>query len=294
MLGTETHEARLPDGRRVVCWLDHAPQAADGAPVVVLTPGFGKRMHQHSALTQYLLANGLHVLRFDSVNHLGLSDGDIDQYSLSDGLLSLEAATALCGRVFGTRDRVLIATSLSARIALRRFCADDGFAKLVAVSGVVSVRHTLNAVFDADYTAYRPDRLPPFVSFETNTVSIRQIYHDGHENDWFSLERTLEEVASLDRPAEWYVGADDEWIDPTSLRACAEANPRGCFRLKVLPNCRHDIGRNAAASRQMMIQIVEDCWGPGRRGPVVEPHYNDIVRVALEERRVQRKQKERT
>lgn len=290
MPGFETRQTHLPDGRRVTCWLDRAPQARPDAPVAVLTPGFGKRMHQHSALTQYLLANGVHVLRFDSVNHLGLSDGTIAEYSLTDGLISLDTATSLCIELMGDRDRFLVATSLTARIALRRFCADRAYAKLIVISGVVDVRHTLNQVFGCDYTRYHPHELPEAVDFESNKINIKQIYLDGHKNDWFSLERTLDEVARFDRPSDWFFGSDDEWIDLASVKACLAASRSGVLRVELLPNCGHDIGRNASVARKMMIEIVRSCLGPLGQAQVIEPRYTDILKVALDERRAQRNQ----
>lgn len=288
----ETISETLPDYRQLVCWINRPSETETPENAVILTPGFGKRMHQHSALTQYFVANGIAVVRFDAVNHVGLSDGEIEDFTLSDGLISLEAATEVALRTLASTNLNLVATSLTARIALRRFSHDHTFSRLVVMSGVVDVRDTFIRVFGPEYAHYETDKLPEFDVFEGQKIRVPKLYQDGIENDWLTLSSSIREIERLDRPATWFVGTEDRWIDHGAIDQCSTANMRGKFKVINLENCGHDIGRNSAIARMMMRRIVEDCSSTCASGdrPAKEPSHKAILEAALLERRIQRGQ----
>ncbi|PWT93627.1 MAG: hypothetical protein C5B54_01565 [Acidobacteria bacterium] len=289
MLELETVEYRLPEGRKLHCWLNRPASRVPPAAVAILVPGFGRRMHQHSALCRYLAANGIGVVRFDSLDHIGLSDGEISDYTLSGGLRSLEAAVAVARDVFPAASYSLVATSLTSRIALRYFQRDRTMGRLIAMSGIVNVRKTLAHVLAEDYSTWVESDLPEKAIFESQSIKMLPLYRDGHGHDWFTLGTTLREIAALSAPAHWFVGRDDDWIDRQDIEACAAAHPEQ-FLLTWLNSCGHDIGRNASAARAMMRRIVLLCLNDPRFGEddIIEPGYNDLLQIALKERRIQR------
>jgi len=289
MIQIESVEHRCADGRKIQCWLNRPPAPVVPSATAILTPGFARRMHQHSALAQYLVANGVGVVRFDSLDHLGLSDGDIADYTLSAGLLSLEAGVAVARRAFPGTSCSLVATSLTSRIALRYLHRDTSVARLIALSGVVNVRKTFEEAVEQDYFGYAEADLPEYVEFASKSIRTLPLFRDSWRHDWLSLETTLGEIAALSTPIHWFVGSDDDWIDREEIAACQAANPAR-FTLTWLTSCGHDISRNSSAARAMLKRIVALCSGSEtlEEGAVIEPNYNALLKIALDERRIQR------
>ena len=285
----EARDELTADGRRVHCWVNLPKDFHDNSPVAVLVVGFGRRMHQYSGLCQYLTANGVAVVRFDSLNHLGLSDGEMLAYTLSDGFVSMEVALVVTRKLFGRRPTTLIATSMSARLALRRFHQDGDLDRLITMSGVVNLRTTLSRVFEEDYTACSEEELPPHVVFETNHIGAKAFIRDGHEHDWFSGTTAAAEIAGLTREAFYFIGTDDDWVDLSEVEKYGAANAGKRVHVTPLMRCGHEIGRNASISRSLIRQVARLCsFRENNDEEFVEPTYTDTLGVSLKERRIQR------
>ena len=58
------------------------PRASD-SPVIILSPGYGETKREYIMLAYYFASNGFHVLRYDHTNHVGISDGEHVNTTLS-------------------------------------------------------------------------------------------------------------------------------------------------------------------------------------------------------------------
>ena len=115
---------RARDGRRVAVWRDAL--AARPTRAVLLCPGFARRMSELAFPVAYALNNGAAVYRYDCLDHVGLSDGTIRDFSLSSMRDSMEAALALAQKTDRDLPVSVVAISLSALPALR-FAVIDAF-----------------------------------------------------------------------------------------------------------------------------------------------------------------------
>jgi acyl transferase len=254
--------------------------------VAVVMPGFGHRMHQHSSLALYLLVNGISVVRFDSLDHLGLSDGDIEDFTLSTALQGVRTVLDFARDEFPAHGMTLVATSLSARVALRAFADCEFLAGLATVSGVVDVARTLECALGVDYSRVAEDQLPPKIRFEGSEVRAAPFYADARASAWDSLASSVADIAGITRPARLYLGADDAWIslpDVQHLAATIDA-----VDVVTIAGCGHDIGRNAQASRWMLRDVVAFCGRSDGLHQVREPSFSAMLETGLQERRKQR------
>lgn len=291
---TEMGEVTLDGGRKVVFWTNRAEPQCDAKVAVVVCSAFGRRMHQHSILASYLQANGVSVVRYDALNHVGMSSGDPLDYTLSDGLVSLGVVLQAARDAFPDYRLGIVATSLNARVALQAMAGDKAVSFLVAISGVVDVTFTVGEALGTDYFAWDADKLPETVEFEGQTIRTLAFYWDYHRANWGGVRSTVELLRTLERRVVWYHGERDNWIAAEHVAACAEAAPNNAFVPIVLKGCGHDIGRNPAIARQVLKEVVcRSLELAGTTGSVPEhvrePEHAVLMRAALDERRQQRR-----
>ncbi|MGH2361276.1 MAG: PilZ domain-containing protein, partial [bacterium] len=76
-------ECRNPRGQAIMITDDHLHQSlAPNTPVVIIAPGYGQTALDTITLSYYLAHHRLRVLRYDHTNHVGLSDGELQQTTL--------------------------------------------------------------------------------------------------------------------------------------------------------------------------------------------------------------------
>lgn len=240
-LDTSTRE-----GRRVAVWRSRpdtiAPVDRRGL-VVVMCPGFGRQMTDLVTVAAYLTANGATVYRLDPLDHVGLSDGTILDYSPSASAASLEAVVRLVNAAEHGRHVTLVAASMSARPALR-VALEGGVDRLVTVVGVVHMRRTIASVFGDSIVELDRSDLPSSVWFEDLEVGPYGIY-DDRRFGWWDLETTTDELTRLQVPATAVFADADPWVDAHDVRA-AFGRRRDRHLVPIRSRC-HDLGQDPAA-----------------------------------------------
>lgn len=119
--------------------------------VIVAVSGMGMPLRQTLRPAAHLLVNGFIVIRFDPTNSVGLSDGDIADFTLTGLLDDLRLVASWAADTFAVPEIGVFAVSLSARAALRAATAEAGLLRIVgSVACVADVRATLNAVTDGE------------------------------------------------------------------------------------------------------------------------------------------------
>jgi acyl transferase len=276
------------DGRRLVVW-ETWREARPSSPIVVLAPGFGRRMHAQAGLALYLAANGFRVIRYDPVDHPGLSDGDVLNFTMSTGLQSLERTLEYASNLAGRRSLGIVASSLSGRLAVSvgaRHRPDF----LLLLAPVIALQETLQEVFGADYAARPREKLPPRVMFEGHEIDTARFYDDAHRHGWFQVAPVAAALGGGDMPITIFSSADDNWVSFSDLkRLCPEREiPSRC--VVEIRGVGHDFSRNQDTARQVLRQLVSwsHRFAQSAEGPLVEPSFSDLVGASLRERRLQR------
>ncbi|WP_394821162.1 hypothetical protein [Pendulispora albinea] len=284
------HTVRSARGRNIAVWaLESTSQPTPPRPIV-LAPGFARRMDHLGPLAVYLAHNGFTVYRYDSLDHVGLSDGTMLDFSMSAGLESMDAVVDWVRARHAVPEVGVIAMSLMARVAYQLASRHPGIAFLLLAVGVVNVRRTLHAVWNHDIAGTPVEALPTYVEFEGHYIRSRGFWTDAQEKDWWSVEGTVRALQAVDRPLACFASPEDEWVDASELERVFSSARAGSRRLIHLERSSHDLGRNAAVARvffQRTTATALELSGLAA-GSIREPAFEQIVEQALVERRLER------
>ena len=298
---TETMETKLADGRRVVVWKSSPEDEAENRHGAVLAPGFGRDMRQLGAVALYLAANGFTCYRFDAIDHVGLSDGDIRHYTAAGHYASLEATTELAATEQSGK-LLVVALSLAARPAFRLAGLNDHIGAVLGLVGVVNLQRTLAVALGEDFIPYAYDDLPKVVRFEQFEIDPRPLWIDIADHGWASVEGTTTDLAAFDGLVGNFIGTADDWVDLDDVRHAFAVGGAGPRRIYEMPYGEHEVNQNPVALQVLMRRLTEEAVGAfessredGKRGthkieeslsdaPIDQPSFDDIISLTLEER----------
>lgn len=290
----ETYEVRSKADRKIVVWGNEAHAPHEGAPPIVIGPGFGRRMHNFSPLAQYLARNGFNTYRYDCLDHVGLSDGEMLRFTMSEGYESMRAVTAWVAAKHA-RPAAIVATSLSARMAYQLAAdAKELVAFLVTAVGVVHCTPTIGLAMDGDFLRMGPEEIKatPIGHFEKLAIESYRFCNDAHDQGWSPIEGTIDALKRAPQPIVNFTANDDTWVDADEVKRAFEEGDGGPRKLYRLLQSGHDFGRNAAARQVFLTKVVEVVhelsFDAPMREPMVEPSFKEMTSQAIAERRLQR------
>lgn len=286
-MSTECFDVQTKDGRTVAVWRDSPPDKDATGPVVVMAPGFGQRMRSSGVLALMLVYNGATVYRFDALDHVGLSDGEIVDYSITQLMEALTAVVdTVCARE-GVDSVSMVATSLSAlpvlQLAADKKCADN----IALMLGVVNGRQTLVKVLDVDYLDWELDALPARVQIDKHSVDPRPIVAETRTVDWWELSATIDALSVLNVPVRNFVAADDDWVDIADVRKAFEAAGLDQHDIVEVAVSGHALLRNPVALKALLTDVTRSLVG-GDDEPVM-PSFEEIVSLRGSERELERR-----
>lgn len=248
----EAFSLTLPNGGRLSGLVDK-PEGARPEALVVIVPGFGRTQLDYAIPTLYLKGNGIAVVRFDAHNHVGASDGEIFDFTLSGLLQDVEHVVDFVTRELAPRRVGVLASSLGGRVAIRALGRGLRVHALASLSTVVWVRDTLTRVAGEDVVGLSTED-PRIESYEILDERVgRGFLLDLLEHGWEGSSGTLRDLAGAERvPALWVQGNEDPWLDvAASLRTLA-TYPSG--RALVLEDASHKL--NFASAKVAMRHVV--------------------------------------
>lgn len=282
----EPLETSTSVGRRVAVWRTGGDAPAGESPVALVLPGFARRMRHMSAVALYLADAGFAVYRCDYLDHVGLSDGSIFDFTMSSMYESQAAALELVHKREG-REAVIVAASLANRTALRLAAQTEGVVGLIGIVGVVDSRRTLHKVFGEDYATYSVEQVPDHVVFENRRIRGLSWHEDWHAANWAGIDGTVEDLRGLDCPVVNFCGTDDDWVAIADVNRVFAKGAGGPRRLIELPYVEHELSSNPVAGQALMRELVREaaaCAGTDAPGAEAEPTFARIAEQVLYER----------
>lgn len=285
----EAHETHTPDNRRVALWTLFPKDGARHSIPIVVGAGFGRRMHHFAPVALYGAHNGFFVCRYDPLNHVGLSEGQMWDFTLSDSLESLRAAVEWTCEHTGSANVIILATSLTARVAFELASQTDRVGAVVSAVGVTNVRATLANVFEDDYSRYPLDGLPEFAVFEGKKIG-REFVKDAHLHDWWSMESCIRAIKRIRQPLINFIGGNDTWVEASDVQHAFTEGANGPRRLLTLDRASHDLGRNASVARTFMLRTIEEVFKlESIAASPLEPSFEELMDRSLAERGLQKR-----
>jgi len=195
-------ECRTARGQTIVIIDDHLgrPVAPD-TPVLIIAPGYGQTSRDYAGLAYFLLSHGLRVLRYDHSNHLGLSDGELQNTTLRGMQADLAKVVEFVHHTWPSARVVVLASDLSARAALKMTVQTHPLDLLMLLNPVVDVGTALMTVHGHDLIAdYRYGLRRGITNLLGLNVNLDQFVADSIAGRMTDLGSTLEDIRLLHSP----------------------------------------------------------------------------------------------
>jgi pimeloyl-ACP methyl ester carboxylesterase len=283
----ERQMVRTPEGARILALGSHAP-GAEQRGVVVLPPGYERRIHHYAVLSDVLVRHGYRTIRFDLTNHVGLSDGEVADFTMSSISTDLSAVIAHARNQIRDERLYVVAPSLAARAAFRvlsRDCAADG---LVALLPVVDVRYTITRAAGSDVIGrWQAGDLASarYARVSKSDVGPR-FPEDAVAEDWGGLDQGKRELAAVACPVVAIVAEHDDWVRTGDVEAAFEDEVRWPRRCVVMEASSHDLASNLPVLRLMLELTVSSLDSLSETSRDVRvPDFNEFVELVTRERR---------
>ena len=147
-------ECRNPRGQTIMIADDHLRQSlAPNTPVVIIAPGYGQTALDAITLSYYLAHHRLRVLRYDHTNHVGLSDGELQQTTLRSMQADLLKVAEFVQHTWPTAPLIVMASDMAARVALKMAVQSRPLDLLLLINPVVDIQAMLMTVHGHDLVA---------------------------------------------------------------------------------------------------------------------------------------------
>jgi SAM-dependent methyltransferase len=198
---TVHRECRNARGQTIVIADDHLrqPIPAD-TPILVVSPGYGQTARDYVALSLYLAHHRLRVLRYDHSNHLGMSDGELQNTTLRGMQTDLIKVLEYVHHTWPSARIVVLAGDLAARSALK-MAVQQPVDLLFLLNPVIDVGHLLMAVHGHDVVAdYRYGLRRGITNLLGLNVNLDQFVGDMVAGRLTDLASTLEDLRLLRIP----------------------------------------------------------------------------------------------
>jgi len=287
-LNFDSHDTKTDDGKRMAIWTLAPSSGPQHQLPIVVGSGFSRRMDHLSTVAQYCVYNGFHVTRYDLINHVGLSEGEMIDFTMSDSLRSLKAAVDWTCEHTGQPKVAILATSLTARVAYELAAQSNRIALVITAVGVVHLKKTLNCVFGVDFEAMVPEEIEGWAVFEGKKIRPLTFTRDAHINHWWSFDGCIERLKQVEQPIINFVGNADEWVDVREVERAFQEGAGGPRKLFTLDRAQHDLSRDPAVARTFLLRCIDELLAAeNASGPAVEPPFDTLSRQTLTERRIQ-------
>jgi len=294
---SELIECRNQRDQRIAAYHDHPKEGlSPGSPVVIISPGYGETKKEYIALAYYLASNGFQVIRYDHSNHVGDSEGDMVQTTLTSMKQDLFSLLEYVKRTWPTSHIAVVATSLTGLVALKMVTRNSTVELLVLLTAVVDLQATLAAVHQEDHidAFLRGVRLGVMNVLGFN-VNADHFLNDAIKEGYTDLQTTIKDAQRTQIPVVFFSAEHDAWVSFESVKKVQAVLPAGLCRLYLVPEALHRLHENPRKTRAVYRQIVTCCreefYPIASRGQITEPSQREIGiqnRVERERARIQR------
>lgn len=277
-------EGRAGADRHVAVW--RTGTRDPDAPVVLVAPGFARRMRHMAPVALYLASAGFNVYRCDYLDHVGLSDGEIYNFTMTAMYDSLRA-TLRAIEEREERHPLIVAASLANRAAIRLLAENVGAIGLVGIVGVVNSRKTITKVFGEDWIAMPDEQIPPYAEFERKRVCGETWMRDWNAGNWVTMEGTIDELRRISQPVANFCGSADDWVEIADVERAFAIGDGGPRQLIELPYVEHELSSNPIAGQTVMREVVRIAAAQAGIDDInqpTEPSFEQIAHQIVNER----------
>ncbi|WP_150137296.1 fatty acid reductase transferase subunit LuxD [Candidatus Enterovibrio altilux] len=261
---------------------------------IIIVSSFTKKMDHFSGLAEYLSNNGFHIIRYDSLHHVGLSSGNINEFTMTAGKNNLLTIINWL-KTRGINQLGLFAASLSARIAYE-IAASIKLSFLVTAVGVINLRDTLKRALKCDYLQLAIEDLPKSFNFEGHNFEAKSFVADCLNNKWDTLESTKNKLNNLDIPFIIFTANNDNWVKESEVIELIDNIHSDRCKIYSLIGGSHNLGANLVVLRNFYQSITKAAIVADHGSvdidiniDINEPQFETLTTVTVNERRLKNK-----
>ncbi|MDH5428097.1 MAG: methyltransferase domain-containing protein [Nitrospirota bacterium] len=263
-------------------------------PIVVLAPGYGETKRDYLTLAYYFACNGFHVIRYDHTNHVGESQGRHFDISLSSMKHDFQSVVEFAHQQWPQGPVIGVASSLSARVALKAEREEPALALLVLLVGIVDVQQSVATVHqDNVFANYLTGQIQDSANILGFNVG-RQFLCDAVTNGFATLDTTLNDVETLTTPVMYVSAGKDAWIEHQALATFKQAIDSRLSKWLDVPEALHRLQENPKVARNTYRQIIQHCreqvGTSFLEGNIQEPNRGDLGKQNRQEKFAQSQQ----
>ncbi|NWF72157.1 MAG: PilZ domain-containing protein [Nitrospirae bacterium] len=196
-------ECRNPRGHTIMITDDHLHQAlAPNTPVVIIAPGYGQTALDAITLSYFLACQQLRILRYDHTNHMGLSDGELQQTTLRSMQADLLKVVEFVQHTWPTAPLIVMASDVTARVALKMAVHSRPLDLLLLINPVVDIQAMLMTVHGHDLvTDYRYGLRRGIANLLGLNVDVDRFVGDIVAGQFTDLASTIADLRLLRSPS---------------------------------------------------------------------------------------------
>lgn len=266
-------------------YLDQTDEAIWNGRVVILAPRYGETKKNNLQFAYFLAANGFKVVRFDQSNHIGESDGTMDQFTLVNAAADITAVVDYADQTFKPSKIILLTLSLSSRCGLRACVNDRRISLFISVVGMVDMDSTLQAIYKRDFFGELSSgadwRMVDILGFEIDGAHFHNSLVESGMKD---LNGTIRDAEKIQVPVIHLFAERDLWVRREDVETVIQACPQG--QVITIPDVGHEINENPEAVRFVFQQILQFCCFEMESPPSVVLQADK--RVLLEQNKIER------
>jgi alpha-beta hydrolase superfamily lysophospholipase len=245
-------------------WLSSRRLDCEPAAVALLPSGYERQIYHYSVFARTLADNGFATVRFDLSNHIGLSDGEVADLTMSGIADDVRAMLRAPAVIEPGLPVLVLAPSLAARAAARALADGDRVAGCIGFLPVADAERTIVAVSpEADAQRWRSGEITD--SEQLGRVSEHDVkaafLQDLVENDWGGVEQARKDISGIEAPMLAIAAEQDEWVRVEDVQV-AMSGPADFDRsVIVLEATSHEVMYNPPVMRLMMEKSVAAAAG---------------------------------
>jgi SAM-dependent methyltransferase/alpha-beta hydrolase superfamily lysophospholipase len=272
---SEQVECRNARGQRIVGYLDQPENALPGCPAVLICPDYAESKQTYVALAYYLAANGFHVLRYDHSNHVGESDGDAGNTTMSGFRADLEAMLGMLAERTGGSVGI-IASGVAARVALKAAALGARTQLLILLSSLVDLQEACLATHHDDFViSFLRGKKRGVSNLFGLKIDADRFLEDAISEGYADLRTTQRDARQVQVPVVFFCAETESGGGRASVEQVIGAMQHTAVQLHSLPHSvrrLHDDPRKEWAMFRQIVSLCIDHLCPAESGrTIIDP-----------------------
>lgn len=200
-------------GRKVSGVLDIASDKLAGN-FIVIPPAYGETKEESIWLAQYFTSNGFSVVRYDASNHLGESDGSMQNCTLQNMYEDLSETMDVLFSRFEVKFMGIVASRLATLVAIKTAANDSRVQFLTCISPVPDLQAALKRVYSDDLVEeFKKGKRWGTRDILGYPVNSDTFLEDAIANEYHSFSSLCNKMSSIKAPILALTAQDDLWSD---------------------------------------------------------------------------------